>query len=106
TFRCRGRHPPRGHLLSDHARRDAGLQRIARAARRTEARMRAAGALDTMVSTLAVALVVVALALTLAKVWPGFPREGVRDAVAGAVVAILGRTMGRSLRRLPKFAGA
>jgi hypothetical protein len=68
--------------------------------------MRAAGALDTLVSTLAVSLVAVALALTLAKVWPGFPRQGVRDVVVGALVAIVARTTGRSLRRLPKFAGA
>jgi hypothetical protein len=68
--------------------------------------MRAAGALDALVSTLAVSLVVIALALTLAKLWPGFPREGVRDVAIGAGVAILARAMGRSLRRLPKFAGA
>jgi hypothetical protein len=68
--------------------------------------MRAAVAVDALVSTLAVSLVAVALALTLSKVWSGFPREGVRDVVAGAVVAIAARTLQRSLRRLPKFAGA
>jgi hypothetical protein len=68
--------------------------------------MRAAGALDALVSTLAVSLVAVAIALTLAKVWPGFPRQGVRDVVAAAGVAIVARALGRWLRRLPKFAGA
>ena len=68
--------------------------------------MRAAGALDALVSTLAVSLVAVALALTLAKVWPGFPREGLRDVVAGALLAVVARTIGRSARRLPRFAGA
>ncbi len=68
--------------------------------------MRAAGALDALVSTLAVSLVAVAIALTLSKVWPGFPRQGVRDVVIGAGAAIVVRTIARSLRRLPKFAGA
>src|SRR5689334_9410789 len=68
--------------------------------------MRTAGALDALASTLAVSLVVVALALTLAKVWPAFPREGLRDVVAGALLAIVARTMARWVRRLPKLAGA
>ncbi|HMJ56666.1 MAG TPA: hypothetical protein VK540_31575 [Polyangiaceae bacterium] len=68
--------------------------------------MRVTSALDGLVSTLAVSLVAVALVLTLAKVWPGFPRQGVRDVVAGALLAIVAQTIRRSLRRLPKFAGA
>ena len=68
--------------------------------------MRAASALDALVSTLAVSLVAVALAITLAKVWPGFPAHGVRDVVAGAILALLLRTIMASARRLPRFAGA
>jgi hypothetical protein len=82
------------------------MLRIARAARRTELRLRAAAALDALVSTLAVSLVAIALAITLAKVWPGFPREGVRDVVAGALLAIIATTILRLMRRLPPFAGA
>ena len=68
--------------------------------------MRAARAFDALVSTLAVSLLAVALAITLAKVWPGFPAHGVRDVVVGAVVALVLRTILASARRLPKFTGA
>jgi hypothetical protein len=82
------------------------LLRIARAARRTELRIRAARAADALVSTLAVSLVAVALAITLAKIWPGFPAHGVRDVLLGALIALVLRTLLASARRLPKFAGA
>jgi hypothetical protein len=68
--------------------------------------MRAANGLDALVSTLAVSLVAVALAITLAKVWPGFPRHGVRDVALGALIALVVRTLLACLRRLPKFTGA
>jgi hypothetical protein len=59
-----------------------------------------------MVSTVAVALVAVALGITLAKVWPGFPAGGVRDVVAGALLAVTVRTALAFSRKLPAFAGA
>jgi hypothetical protein len=68
--------------------------------------MRTARALDAFVSTAAVALVAMALVLTLAKVWPGFPPHGVRDVVAGAILAVVARTVIALLRPLPRFAGA
>jgi hypothetical protein len=68
--------------------------------------MRLGTALDALVSTAAVSLVVVALCLTLAKVWPGFPAGGVRDVVAGALLAVVARTTLASVRKLPAFAGA
>jgi hypothetical protein len=68
--------------------------------------MRARVALDALVSTVAVALVAVAIAVTLAKVWSGFPPQGVRDVVIAAVVAITLRTTLAWLKRLPRYAGA
>ncbi|MET0593751.1 MAG: hypothetical protein ABW133_13690 [Polyangiaceae bacterium] len=68
--------------------------------------MRAREALDALVSTVAVALIAIAVAITLAKVWPGFPREGVRDVVIASIVAVTLRAIRAALRRLPKYAGA
>ena len=92
--------------MSDRASREARLLRIARAARRTERRLRAGAALDAFVSTLAVALVAVALTITLTKVWPGFPREALRDVGIASLVAIAARTILAAARRMPKFTGA
>jgi hypothetical protein len=68
--------------------------------------MRTRSALDALVTTVAVALVAVAIAVTLAKVWPAFPREGVRDVVLAAIIAVTLRTIRAALHRLPKYAGA
>src|SRR6185295_2593678 len=82
------------------------LSRVARAARRTERRMRAAAGLEALTTMVAVSLVALALALTLWKVVPGFPARWVRDVALGSLVAILLSTLRAATRRLPKFAGA
>jgi hypothetical protein len=81
------------------------LTRVARAARRTELRMRAGAALDALVSTAAISLVAVAVALTLTKVAGVSPRA-LWDVVMGAVVASFLSAAWAGSRRLPKFAGA
>jgi hypothetical protein len=92
--------------LSPDASRIAMLTRIARAARRTELRMRSAAALEAFVSMTALSLVAVALAFTLAKVVPGFERRWALDVVAGAGLAVFASTAFAATRRLPKLAGA
>ena len=82
------------------------LTRIARAARRTELRMRSAAALQAFVSMTALSLVAIALALTLAKVVPGFAMRWAIDVVAGSAVAIAVATVLAVSRRLPKLTGA
>jgi hypothetical protein len=82
------------------------MTRVARAARRTELRMRTSAALDALVSTTAVSLIALALALTVSKVAPGFAPHLVRDVIIGAVVATLVAAIRGATRRLPKFAGA
>jgi hypothetical protein len=81
------------------------LTRVARAARRTELRMRASAGLDALVTTLAISLVAVAIALTVTKV-AGTPGWVVRDVVIAAVLAVVASTVRAATRRLPPFAGA
>jgi hypothetical protein len=92
--------------LSDDSSRQATLKRIARAARHAQGRARVMAALDGLFSTLAVALLAVATALTLSKVVPGFSPRIVADVIAAAVAAALGAAVYTGTRPLPKFAGA
>jgi hypothetical protein len=92
--------------LSLDVSRIAMLTRIARAARRTELRMRSAAALDAFVSMTALSLIAVALGFTLAKVVPGFSMRWALDVVAGAGLAVFAATVFAASRRLPKLAGA
>ncbi|HEX9297464.1 MAG TPA: hypothetical protein VF881_16595, partial [Polyangiaceae bacterium] len=92
--------------MSDNASRTALLNRIARAARRTELRMRMRAGIDALVTMSALSLLALAVALTLAKIVPGFPLRWVRDVAAGALIATIGRTAYAASRRLPKFVGA
>src|SRR5258705_9900742 len=81
------------------------LTRVARAARRTELRMRAAAALDAVVSTTAIALVAVAIVLTAHKV-AGVSTRALRDVVVGAILAVVLSALWAATRRIPQFAGA
>src|SRR5262245_26916716 len=81
------------------------LTRVARAARRTELRMRATAALDTLVTTVAISLVAVAVALTVTKVAGASPRV-LRDVVLGAIIAVFLSAFRAGTRKLPRFAGA
>ncbi len=65
--------------MSDNASRTAPLTRLARAAQRTELRMRLRAGIDALVTMSALSLLALAVALTLAKVVPGpsTPRAGV-----------------------------
>ena len=92
--------------MPDDASRLPILTRVARAARRTERRIRFSAALDALVSMLAISLVAVALALTLSKVAPGAFPHAVRDVVLAGLVATIVATVRAATRRLPRFSGA
>ncbi len=92
--------------MPDDASRPSILTRVARAARRTELRIRFSAALDALVSMLAISLVAVALALTLSKVAPGAFPHAVRDVVVAGLVATIVATVRAATRRLPRFSGA
>src|SRR5689334_22162140 len=81
------------------------LTRVARAARRTELRMRLSASLGAFVSTLAVSLIAVALVLTLTKVAGVAPRV-FWDVVVGAAIAVVLAAVRAGSRKLPHFAGA
>ena len=68
--------------------------------------MRVAAALEAFVSSSAIAVIAVALALTVAKVWPSVAARWVRDAIAGGALSVIAATSVAASRRLPKFAGA
>jgi hypothetical protein len=68
--------------------------------------MRVAAAVDALVSTLAVALIAVAVALTLHKVAPGFSARSVIDVMVAAALAAVAAAVYAAMRRLPKLAGA
>jgi len=92
--------------LSPDANRIATMTRIARAAHRTELRMRAAAALEAFVSMSALSLIAVALGFTLAKIVPGFAMRWALDVAAGAAIAVLAASAYAASRRLPMLAGA
>src|SRR3954464_12795142 len=81
------------------------LTRVARAARRTELRMRASAALDALVSTTAISLAALAIALTAAKLGVVPPRV-LRDFAMGSALAVVLASVRAGTRKIPKFAGA